>query len=170
MKCVSVKEENEIFLEKAYTCPLNIFHTSQGPFSAMSFRNTLVKLLSRHGEISEKLMQPDIPTAEYAKLSKEFSDLTPVVEGISNLFASETQTKELDDMLKDPSLDREFKDLAEMELQQLKNDLPKILTMIKTPFLKYAPEQGGRKQHFSQVRFFECINVMRKSRDGALRF
>lgn len=92
----------------------------------MSFRLKLNKLLTHHGELSEKLASPDLNTADYAKMSKEFSDLTPVVEGIQKLFDSEKQTQELEEMLKDPEIDRDFKELAEIELQDLKDNLPKI--------------------------------------------
>lgn len=92
----------------------------------MSFHHTLEKLLQRHGELSQKLAGPDLVPVEYAKMSKEFSDLSPIVEGIENLFASETQTRELDEMLKDPGLDKDLRDLGVMELQELKDNLPKL--------------------------------------------
>ncbi len=92
----------------------------------MSFRHKLDKLLARHLELSEKLASPDINPSDYAKMSKEFSDLTPVAEGIRSLLDTEKQFLELTEMLKDASLDKEFKELAEVEAQELKESLPNL--------------------------------------------
>lgn len=97
----------------------------------MSLRNKLEKLLQYHQELSDKLVSPDIQPSEYAKLSKEFSDLTPVKEAIQEVFDTEKQVADLEEMLKDAGLDKEFKELAEVELQELKEKLPNLEHQVK---------------------------------------
>ena len=90
----------------------------------MSFRDTLTSLLKRHDDLTTLMSQPGLNPAEFATLSKEYSDLTPVKEGILNLFNCEKQIAELDTLQKDASTDRDLKDMAQEEWLELKDQLP----------------------------------------------
>jgi peptide chain release factor 1 len=67
----------------------------------------------------------------FAKLSKELSDLEPIVERIGDLRAAEQARQEAETMLADP----ELKDLAEAELQELKEKLPALQMEIRLALL-----------------------------------
>ncbi len=67
----------------------------------------------------------------YAKLSKELSDLEPIVERIGDLRAAERAATDAEAMLSDP----ELKDLAEAELQDLKEKLPALQLEIRLALL-----------------------------------
>jgi peptide chain release factor 1 len=67
----------------------------------------------------------------FAKLSKELSDLEPIVERIGDLRAAEQARQEAETMLSDP----ELKDLAEAELQELKDKLPALQMEIRLALL-----------------------------------
>ncbi len=67
----------------------------------------------------------------YAKLSKELSDLEPIVERIGDLRAAERAATDAEAMLADP----ELKDLAEAELQELKEKLPALQMEIRLALL-----------------------------------
>lgn len=97
----------------------------------MSFRDTLQTLLKRHDAITHLMSQPGLDPSEFAKLSKEYSDLTPVKDAIFNLFECEKQLIDLEAMLKDPSADRELKDMAQEELLELKENLPTLEHALK---------------------------------------
>ena len=101
----------------------------------MSFRIKLNKLVNRHNALNELMASPGLDPSAFAKLSKEYSDLTPIKEAIAELFDAEKQQEDLEEMLKDPSLDKDFKDLAEAELQNLKEQIPTFEHEIKVLLL-----------------------------------
>ena len=52
----------------------------------MSFDDTLDQLINRHKELSDQLASPEVASSgDFGKLSKELSDLTPVVETAMSL-------------------------------------------------------------------------------------
>ena len=67
----------------------------------------------------------------FAKLSKELSDIEPIVAKIGDLRAAEQSAAEAEAMLGDP----EFKDLAETELYELKERLPALQMEIRLSLL-----------------------------------
>lgn len=67
----------------------------------------------------------------FAKLSKELSDLEPIVERIGDLRAAEQAALDAKAMLADP----ELKDLAEAELYELKEKLPALEMEIRLALL-----------------------------------
>ena len=67
----------------------------------------------------------------YARLSKELSDLEPIVQRIDDLRAAEKAAIDAEAMLGDP----ELKDLAEAELQELKEKLPALQMEIRLALL-----------------------------------
>jgi len=50
-----------------------------------SLEANLDQLLRRHAELRDALSRSGLAGADFAKLSKEFSELTPVVDGIEKL-------------------------------------------------------------------------------------
>lgn len=91
----------------------------------MSFALKLDRLFKHYEELRETLTSPMNPQ-EYAKLSKEYSDLTPVAEAVLSLRQTEQEMKDLESMLSDPTLDAEMKTMAQGELQELKEKLPDL--------------------------------------------
>ena len=90
----------------------------------MSFYQKLEKLVKHHQELSDIMAKPGLDPAEFAKISKEYSDLSPVTEAIIPFFGAQKELVELEDMIKDVSLDKEMKDMAFLEIQTLKDQLP----------------------------------------------
>jgi peptide chain release factor 1 len=78
----------------------------------------LEKLVQRWEEIQAELNRGAAP-ASYVQLTKEFADLSPVVESIQALRKLEHEQRELQQMLRDPATDRDLKGLAEEELEQI---------------------------------------------------
>jgi peptide chain release factor 1 len=62
----------------------------------------------------------------YAKLSREYSELTEVVVGARELRRIRQEIDTLGDMAKDPDSDAEMRALAEEELRELNNRLPEV--------------------------------------------
>ena len=64
-------------------------------------------------ELSAKLSEPMEDAAEFAKLSKEYSDLTPIAEKILEWQNLVEEQKSLEDLLADPGLEKDMKDFAQ---------------------------------------------------------
>lgn len=97
----------------------------------MDLKEKLAPVKARYSELAEKLAQPGLSGDEIVKLSKEYSDLGPIVEAV------ETYEKALDDkegaeeMLRDP----EMKEMAELEMAELNEQIPALEEQIKLALL-----------------------------------
>jgi peptide chain release factor 1 len=78
----------------------------------------LDKLVQRWEEIQAQLNRGTAPSA-YAQLTKEYADLSPVVESIRALRRLEDERRDLEQLLADPATDRDLKALAEQELAEI---------------------------------------------------
>ena len=77
------------------------------------------ELERRFGEIEARMSAG--PAADvYVKLASEYSELQPVVAKIRDYERALSEAADLDAMLDDKSVDREMRDLAEMELPDVK--------------------------------------------------
>jgi peptide chain release factor 1 len=83
----------------------------------------LAQLVRRHAELGEALTGSGLSGAEFAKLSKEYSELSPIVEGIETLRETRDELSSLADMAR-LNEDAELQALAEEELRSLRERLP----------------------------------------------
>ena len=90
----------------------------------MSLYENLDRLLARYEELQALMSAKDAPSAdEIARLSKEFSDLTPMVEAVNELMTTRSELTDLVILL-EAEQDAEIQNLAEIEIQSLKQRLP----------------------------------------------
>ncbi len=101
----------------------------------MNFDEKLAQLLHHYEEVREKVSSTVEDPAEFAKLSKEYSDLTPVAEKIMEWQSLNSEKKNLEGLLQDPSLDKELKDMAQEDLQRVNEKLPEMLLEIQVLLL-----------------------------------
>lgn len=93
----------------------------------MSLEANLDRVVDRHKELERLLSESGGGDAQvFAKLSKEYSDLTPVVETIKALQDLRSECEDLEAMVADSDTDREMKGMAESELHELKSREPEI--------------------------------------------
>lgn len=91
----------------------------------MSFDVKLTRLLQRHDELRDLLVNHTMADpSDFAKLSKEYSDLTDVTDAIRDLRHLQKTINEAEAILKDSSMDKDMKELAEAELLDAKEKLP----------------------------------------------
>lgn len=91
----------------------------------MSLATKLEKILKRHAELRDLLSDGNVSdAAEFAKTSKEYSDLTPVAEAINDLLNLENEIKDLKTLLLDSSTEADMRELAQLELAELEEKLP----------------------------------------------
>ncbi len=117
----------------------------------MSFEQNLEKILERHKDVGEKLVNPDkLSKDEFVNLSKEFSDLEPIVEKVNFFLQKQRELKELEEMLKDPSLDGDMKDIAEEEMYSLKKAMPELERAMKITLL--PKDKDDEKNAILEIR------------------
>jgi len=93
----------------------------------MSLEGKLDRVVDRHKELERLLSEADASDSQaYAKLSKEYSDLTPVVETITALRDLHSECQDLGALIVDSDSDDEMRSMAEAELQDLKAREPEL--------------------------------------------
>lgn len=92
----------------------------------MSIEEKLDRVVTRHKELNAALSAQDLDPRQFAKLSKEYSELTPVVDAIEGLRKMQVELKDLDALRNDPAGDSEMKTMAEAEYFALKDKLPNM--------------------------------------------
>src|SRR5260221_2598183 len=95
---------------------------------------TLDQLVRRHAELRDIMSAPATESSNFAKLSKEYSDLSPVVEAVDALRKAQSEMAELGTLAQE-SGDAEMRALASEELQQLKVSVPALEQQIKLMLL-----------------------------------
>ena len=94
----------------------------------------LQQLLRRHAELRAALSGSGLGGAEFAKLSKEFSELTPIVEEVGALDRARQEIASLSEMARSAD-DPDLKALAEEELRGLRQRLPDLENKVKLSLL-----------------------------------
>jgi peptide chain release factor 1 len=83
------------------------------------------KILAHHGDLEQRLAHAASGASdEFARLSKEYSDLSAVVEAIHNLRHARLELDELRAIAADPESDPDMRALAEEELALVAEQLP----------------------------------------------
>lgn len=115
--------------------------------SELPMARKLDALIARHKELSELVSQPDkLRGGEFAKVSKEYSDLSPIVETALALKAAHQEMLDAETMLKDP----EMKAMAEEELATLKVVIPKLTQDLQIALL--PKDEADSKNAILEVR------------------
>jgi peptide chain release factor 1 len=114
-----------------------------------SFEAKLDRLVRRHAELRDALAAPDLPGGEVAKLAKEYSELTPLVEGIAALRRVQSEIADVEAMAGDRA-DAEMRALAQSELQSLKSRLPDLEAQVKLMLL--PKDEADERNAILEVR------------------
>lgn len=118
---------------------------------SLGFQTKLDQILKRYAEVAELLSREARPAADvFAKLSKEYADLTPTAEAIQQLKAAQQEYADLQALQKDPTVDRAFLALAEEELLRLENLIPELETSLKISLL--PRDEADAKNAILEIR------------------
>jgi peptide chain release factor 1 len=99
-----------------------------------SLEGHLDQLVRRHAELRDALAGAALTGSDFAKLSKEFSDLSPIVAEIMTLREARGEAESLSAISRSGD-DAELRALAEEELHQLRELLPQIERRVKLALL-----------------------------------
>lgn len=95
----------------------------------------------KYDEISRKLADPSVisNTNLYAQLMKEYKSLTPVVEKYNEYQLAKSHFEEAKELLDGGGLDKEMKELAQMEYEEQKEKIDHITDELKILLLPKDP-------------------------------
>ncbi len=113
----------------------------------MSFENKLDSILSKHKQIGDKLSNPDgLDSKDFGRLSKEYSDLTNVVNVIEEYKSTQKTLNDSAELMNDP----EMKALAEEEYFEAKKNLPELEKKIKLALI--PKDEADEKNVILEIR------------------
>ncbi len=116
----------------------------------MHFEDRLDALVRRHEELNDTLGAGKASGGEFAKLSKEYAELTPLVETIQAYQKAKTSLKDLEQMVADPKCDAEMKAMAEEEIYALQKQLPELTRGVQLALL--PKDAADEKNAILEVR------------------
>ena len=102
----------------------------------------------RFEELNEKIADPEViaDQNEWKKLMKEHSDITPIVEKYREYKAAKASEEELKELLND----KEMHDLAQEELSEVRERIPKIEQELK--MLLVPKDPNDEKNVIMEIR------------------
>ena len=116
----------------------------------MSLDDKLNRIVKRHDELAALMASPSNEPQDFAKQSKEYAELTPVVEAVRSLQESRRQLADLQAMANDGGDDPEMRDLAEQELVALREKLPMLEQQVK--LLLLPRDEADERNAILEVR------------------
>ncbi len=115
----------------------------------MSFTQKLDGLVSKFRELEKKLLDPSGLGQNFAKISKEHSDLAPVIAAIEDYRKSQKELSDIVEMLP-ATTDAEMKEMMEAEKFDLEKKLPELEHQIKISLL--PKDEADEKNAILEVR------------------
>jgi peptide chain release factor 1 len=116
----------------------------------MSFNDKLEMVVRRHQELNDTLSAGKASGSEFAKMSKEYSELSPLVEVIRTYQSAQRALADTQAMLADAALDAEMKSMANDELHALQAQLPELLKQVQIALL--PKDAADEKNAILEVR------------------
>jgi peptide chain release factor 1 len=117
----------------------------------MSLDQKLDAVVSRAGELEGLLAQAEaLPPVDFARFSKEYSDLGPVVAAIGEWRRAQAEAADLEALAADPEQDGEVREMAREELVSLKRRLPQYLHEVQ--LLLLPKDETDEKNAILEVR------------------
>ncbi|MBO5378006.1 MAG: peptide chain release factor 1 [Ruminiclostridium sp.] len=96
----------------------------------------------RYEEINKKLMEPDVVSDQdqYKKLMKEYKTLTPLVEKYREYKKAVSDYDEARNMLNEGGLDKDFKEMVQLQYEENKELIEKYTEELKIMLLPKDPD------------------------------
>jgi peptide chain release factor 1 len=101
----------------------------------MSLDVSLQRVVQRHDELTALLSAERHDPRTFARLSREYAELSPVVAGVRELQVLQREIADLEAMIEDPATEAEMAALARAELVELKDRLPELEQQVRVLLL-----------------------------------
>ncbi len=116
----------------------------------MSLNQKLDSIIVKFNELEKKLQDPSGLGQNFAKISKEHSDMQEVVASIHEYQNAQKEMADVEAMLADSSLDKEMRDMLEEEKFNLSKKVPELEHQIKITLL--PKDSADEKNAIIEVR------------------
>ncbi|MGB0571679.1 MAG: peptide chain release factor 1 [Alphaproteobacteria bacterium] len=117
----------------------------------MSLNDKLDRVVERHAQLSDLLASTDgSDPQEYVRLSKEYSELGQVVEKVLALRGANDEIVSLEEIMADGDTDAEMKELAELEIEELRARVPELEQALKLMLL--PKDEADAKNAILEIR------------------
>jgi peptide chain release factor 1 len=117
----------------------------------MAFNDKLDMLLRKYDELRDTMSRPDqMESKDFARLSKEYAELTPIVESIMTLRSAEQERKDLQAMAGDKGLDSDMRAMAADELHNVQELIPQLTRTVQLALL--PKDEADEKNAILEVR------------------
>jgi len=116
----------------------------------LSLDEKLERVVARHHELAATLAAPAGDSKTFARLSKEYSDLTPVVEAIAVLRKARSELADLASLMTEAGGDAEMRKIAETEFYEIKEKLPAMEKQLQIMLL--PKDAADEKNAILEVR------------------
>ena len=115
-----------------------------------SILSKLSEVSERYAEVEHLLSQPDVTSNQenYIRLSKEYSELSPIVKAFKDFEQRESSLNEAKQLIKDG--DPDIREMAETEIEDLTASIQALEVEIKRLLLPKDPDDS--KDVFLEVR------------------
>ena len=110
----------------------------------------LERVTSRFEELTHLMSESNVSGEEYATLSKEYADLSPIVAAIRAFREARQQFIDAAQIAEDPESDAEMRALAEEECNELKERLPELEDAVK--LLMVPKDEADSRNAILEVR------------------
>ncbi len=107
----------------------------------MAFEDKLDMLVRRHDELNAMLATGSLAGSDFVKYSKEYSDLTPLVETIQAYQQAKRSLDDLKHIVADPKSDPEMRSMAEEEMHDVQKQLPDMTKRVQLALPKDAADE-----------------------------
>ncbi|MBT6137468.1 MAG: peptide chain release factor 1 [Rhodospirillaceae bacterium] len=116
----------------------------------MSLEANLERVRARHRELEAILASGGGDGAEFARLSKEYSELSPIAEKVVELDGLHRELTEAEEMMTDADGDDEMRSMAEEEAAQLRRQVPDLEQEVR--ILLLPRDEADEKNAILEVR------------------
>lgn len=117
----------------------------------MSLDGQLEGIIARQEELTELLSGTrGLSNEEIARFSKEYAELKPLIAAIEELRNAENETTSINEILKDPENDNDFRALAEDELRSNKIKIKSLEQRLK--ILLLPKDEADNKNAIIEIR------------------
>ena len=111
---------------------------------------TIEELILKHSNLEKDLSSGEIDKELFAEKSKEYSDVNEIIESARKYLSYEDDKKDLEKILNDNSADKELKDMAELELLDLKNEFE--INEKKLKLFLLPKDEADKKNAIIEIR------------------
>jgi peptide chain release factor 1 len=141
-------------------------------------KKTIEDLILRHSLLEKELSSGDVDKKLFAEKSKEYSDLNDIIKDANIYISYDKEKKELEKILEDPNSDKEFKVMAENEIEELKKDyeikekklklflLPKDEADKKNAIIEIRAGTGGLEASLFAADLFKMYEKVSSKKNG----